>query len=429
MSWFWNNSAAFAEMEVIKVKRHLHMISMCVLALGLLSGCGGEFAEETETGTDASRALTGAAVSEHDVSGQAVSGQAVQYYYQMQEEGSVTRICLETGEEKRIPIDGIDRIIYLGKDALYYTKLADDNEDYWYSLWRAPIERQADGSEEPETDRAEKVKGLSHMCYGNDIYMDEKYIVYSAAEENVIRYDRGSGKKVSLPHSRPVREWLAASEIDRICRYGDRLDFMGDCGLVIWDMKTDKVCVYSDYDCPDGVASITGEDAGFLALSESESERGALEGTLEILRIDMSTGNKLEFISGQEIMDVLEKEAGVQVKQLDYMDVNALYYDDGCLYVEVGVTYADGDDGDLVLKRRNETGSSLEYEKGLSEYMRAEREKISGHAECFSIRQGRAYVQCWDQESDRSAEMMVYDLKTGEAGRASWKDGLIFQHR
>lgn len=411
------------------MKRILYIIFMCACALGLLSGCGGEFAEETETGTDTSRALTGAAVSGHDVSGQAVSGQAVQYYYERREEGSVTRICLETGEEKRIPIDGIDRIIYVEKDALYYTKPNDHNKHYCDGLWKAPIERQADGSEEPETDRAERVKGVPHIYCGDDVYMDEEYIVYrEAVEENVIRHDRRSEKKVRLPDSRPVREWLAASEIDRICRYRDRLDFMGDCGLVIWDMKTDKVCVYSDDDCPDGLASITGEDAGFLALSESESERGALEGTLEILRIDMSTGNKLEFISGQEIMDVLEKEAGVQVKQLDYMDVNALYYDDGCLYVEVGVTYADGDDGDLVLKRRNETGSSLEYEKGLSEYMRAERERIPRYAECFGIRQGRAYVQRWDQESDGSVEM-IYDLKTGEARRASWKDGLIRQQR
>lgn len=416
------------------MKRILYIIFTCACALGLLSGCGGEFAEETETGKDASGTLTGAAVSGHDVSGQAVSGeavsgQAVQYYYERQEEGSVTRICLETGEEKQIPIDGIDRIIYVEKDALYYTKPNDHNKHYCNGLWRAPIERQADGSEEPETGRAERVKGVPHICCGDDIYMDEEYIVYrEATEENVIRHDRRSGKKVRLPDSRPVREWVALNEIDWICRYGDRLDFMGDCGIMIWNMKTDKVWVYSDYECQDGVVSITGEDAGFLALSESESERGALDGTLEILRIDMSTGNKLEFISGQEIMDVLQKDAGIQAKQLDYMDVKALYYDDGCLYVEVGVTDADGDDGDLVLKRRNEIGSSLEYEKGLSEYMRAERERIPRYAECFGIRQGRAYVQCWDQESDDSVEM-IYDLKTGEARQASWKDGMIRQQR
>ena len=323
------------------MKRILYIIFMCACALGLLSGCGGEFAEETEAGKDASGTLTGAAVSGHDVSGQAVSGeavsgQAVQYYYERQEEGSVTRICLESGEEKRIPIDGIDRIIYVEKDALYYTKPNDHNKHYCYGLWRAPIERQADGSEEPETGRAERVKGVPHICCGDDIYMDEEYIVYrEATEENVIRHDRRSGKKVRLPDSRPVREWVGLNEIDWICRYGDRLD---------------------------------------------------------------------------------------------YMDVKALYYDDGCLYVEVGVTYADGDDGGLVLKRRNETGSSLEYEKGLSEYMWAERERMPGNAECFDIRQGRAYVQCWDQESDGTVEM-IYDLKTGEARRASWKDGLIRQQR
>ena len=42
------------------MKRILYIMCMCVLALGLLSGCGGEFAEEMEAGKDASGALTGA---------------------------------------------------------------------------------------------------------------------------------------------------------------------------------------------------------------------------------------------------------------------------------------------------------------------------------------------------------------------------------
>lgn len=88
------------------MKKMIYMACMCAFSIGLLSGCGGEFAEEMEAGKDASRALTGAAVS-----GQAVSGQAVQtegegenfpqaarnrycserYYYTVSEEG-FTRI-------------------------------------------------------------------------------------------------------------------------------------------------------------------------------------------------------------------------------------------------------------------------------------------------------------------------------------------------
>lgn len=54
------------------MKKIIYIMCICVFILGMLSGCGGEFAGEMASGNDVSRAITGAAAS-----GQAVSEQAI----------------------------------------------------------------------------------------------------------------------------------------------------------------------------------------------------------------------------------------------------------------------------------------------------------------------------------------------------------------
>lgn len=54
------------------MKKTIYIICMCVFAIGLLAGCGGEASEEMASGGTAPAAVTGAAAS-----GQAVSGQSI----------------------------------------------------------------------------------------------------------------------------------------------------------------------------------------------------------------------------------------------------------------------------------------------------------------------------------------------------------------
>lgn len=440
------------------MKKTVYIICMCVCALGLLSGCGGEFAEEMEAGRDASGALTGAAVSGQAVSGQAVSGQAVRadekeifdspycsdhgYYMLSFEEGGVTQISLETGDEKRFKIEGIYELVCVQKDALYCTK---ERNDRSLSLWRIPIEAQDDGSEELKTDQAEPVKGLDDIYYQNDdIYIDDEYIVYrepkGKEDAKVICYDRGSGQKTRLPVSAEVQEYLnECEEISSIRRYGDRLDFMIDeIGVVGWELGTGEMFVCSDnyHEC----YSISTEAAAFLAFDDKERYKdGAAQGRLEILRIDMATKEKTEFVSEQEILSVLETEAGIQAEQLDSIEVWKLYCDGGRLYIDLSVSCAVGDTDyvrSIFLYREDTPEGSLKYEKAFSEFLWEQGEKdndvyedengekrkeISSYAECYELSQGMACVLL-----DPAEENIVYDLKAGTTRPGSWKEKFAF---
>ena len=440
------------------MKKMIYMACMCAFALGLLSGCGGEFAEETEAGKDASGTLTGAAVSGHDVSGQAVSGQAVQpeegenspqavrnrycserYYYTVSDEEGVTRISLATGEEKEIPVDGIHKLIYVEKDVLYCTKVNKDK--YSESLWRIPIECRKDGSEELITDRAERVRELDDISNEpNAIYMDEESIVYTGVKRNkdfdidLICYDRQSGKKVKMPASGEVRRYLDLhNTIEQICRYGDRLDFIFNGTIVSWDMGTDEIFARTDSKYSDGVST---EKAVFLDFEAPKKRR-------QILRIDMETKKEEVFIDEQEIMDVLASEAGIEPKQLQTTEMYGQYYDGGCLYIELRVCYTKGDTDylyNIVLSRREAEGAPLRYEKGLSEYMREQGEteeytlsdesgkpvgnEFTNYAECYGVSRGMVYVDLGEHEYGYGE---IYDLKTGEVRSSSWKDELVLE--
>ena len=448
------------------MKKILYIMCMCVLALGLLSGCGGEFAEEMEAGKDASKALTGAAVS-----GQAVSGQSIQtdgdsdspekgaeqknpqgvldnrycteqYYYSVlfdfddYDENDVylayiDQISLATGKERKIRIDDIEDLVCVEKDALYYTRLNDDDDDY-YSLWRLPIERRGDGTEELRVDQQEPVKGLDDIYYEEDaIYIDDEYIVYSGTkgdeeDTDVIRYDRASGKKVSLPVSQEVKRCIEC-EIVNIYRNGSCLELVTSVGIVTWNVKTEDValCKVRSIDEDENEIAIT-EDVCFYETYET-GDCG-----WNILRVDMKTKEKTEFVSKKEVFAVLQEEAGVSKEQAEEQYVYGLYYDENRLYMEIYGQYEkDGKsiNQSIILSRENAVGAPLQYEKGLTEYMWDDNGKrdvdkngdyVWSNAYLLGIRGGMAYVRRYEASDDN----IMYDIKTGKTRAASWEETL-----
>ena len=453
------------------MKKILYIMCMCVLALGLLSGCGGEFAEEMEAGKDASRALTGSAVSECNVSGQAVSGQSVsgqsiqtdgeknsaqgdfrraldsrycteRYYYTMSfdddedEEGNyVAQISLETGKRRKFRIDDGAHLVCVDRDALYCTMPSDSDNECYSSLWQIPIERLEDGSEELKTDRWEMVKGLDDIYYEeDDIYVDDTYIVYSGNKGGgiaVIRYDRASGEKVSMPVTKEVQKCIEC-DIARIYRRGDCMEFVTAGGIATWDVRTENVSACVD----ENLSEYLDVDDELVSTERACFYLTGVQGW-DVLRIDMETKKKTDFVSEKEFWSVLETKTGIrkkQVKSSSYM--SSLYYDENCLYIEACVEYENEGkvyDRDIILSREDTEGAPLQYEKGLTEYMWNGNEKRNLHEDdyilyseaCFyGISQGMAEV-CWGWEED--LEDVIYDLNTGKTRPFSWKDDLIFQ--
>lgn len=464
------------------MRRILYIMIICVFALGLLSGCSGEAMKEMETGKDVSGVLTGAAVS-----GQAVSGQVIQtvgretdspkkdakkedseevfgsryctgrYYYTTFDDGSqveegdiyVAQISLATAKRKLISVEGICEVVSIEGDYLYYLVSNDEEEDddeewthNWegYSLWRLPIERRRDGAEELRVDQREPVKDLDDIYYDTtDIYIDDQYIIY-AGVYHLICYDRKSGKKTRLSDSSlEDKHWPA--DIERIYRNGGRIDIVVKKGIVTWDVKTgDVTAVYQDNALDDYAPLITG-DVCFYHIAAGRA----------VLRMDMHTKDKTDFVSEEEFLDVLEEATGLPEKELDFF-MGCMYYDQNHLYMVANVTYKKAGKTcyqDVVLSREDEEGSPLKYERDVTDYMwgghgntaRAEWSEDNADAynywedcdwaDCRSINGGKVYILWFfSEKSDRADKMkeVVYDLKTKKVRPAKEKEMIMFEH-
>lgn len=470
------------------MRRILYIMIICVFAPGLLSACSGEAMKEMETGKDVSGVLTGAAVS-----GQAVSGQVIQtvgretdspkkdakkedseealesryrterYYYTTFDDGGqveagdiyVVQISLATGKRKVISVEGLCQLVNIEGDYLYYLvsnedEDEDDDEEWthnWegYSLWRLPIEHRRDGTEELKVNQREPVKGLDDIDYvpnDVDIYMDDQYIMYGGGGFNshLICYDRKSGKKTTLPDSSLEDEdWPV--DIVRIYRNDDHIDIVTKKGIVTWDVKTGDVTnVYQD-NTLDNYWPLSTRDVCFYHITVGR----------EVLRMDMHTKKKTEFVSEEEFLHVLEEATGLPEKELDFF-MGCMYYDQNHLYMVANVTYKKEGETcyqDVVLSREDVEGSPLKYERDLTDYMwgghgntaRAEWSEDNADAynywedcdwaDCCSINGGKVYIRWFfSEKSDRVDKMkeVVYDLKTKKVRPAKEKEMIMLEH-
>lgn len=459
------------------MKRIIYIMAICVFALGMLSGCSGGTMKEMETGRDASGALTGA-----EVSGQAVSGQTVgeeadspekdakkeepeglissrccteRYYYTQFDDGDaeesgdvyVLQISLATGKEtKRIPVDGICEVINIEGDYLYYLMLNESNEsyddeyddeydddeydddEYEYSLWRLPIERRKNGTEELRVDRREQIKGVDDIFDDvDDIYMDEQYIIYDGVED-LMCYDRKSGKKTRMPASSEAEDCMEG--IVSIYRNDDRIDIVTPKGIVTWDIKTGDVTVVCESNTRDDYWPLSREDVCFYHMVDGKA----------VLRIDMQTKKKTDFVSEEEFCEALEEATGLSKEQMDFCMAD-MHYDQNRLYMKMSVTYKKGGKTcyqDVMLSREDAEGSPLKYERDLTEYMwgdngsnaRAswseENDVERNWADCYVIRRGKAYIRWFVSEESDKADEIVYDLKTKKVRPAKAKEMIIF---
>lgn len=463
------------------MRRILYIMIICVFALGLLSGCSGEAMKEMETGKDVSGVLTGAAVS-----GQAVSGQVIQtvgretdspkkdakkedseealesrycterYYYNVFNDGSaeesgdnyVAQISLATGKRKVISVEEICELVNIEGDYLYYlvsNEDEDDDEEWthnWegYSLWRLPIERRRDGAEELKVDQREPVKGLDDIYYETaDIYMDDQYIIYGG-DYDLICYDRKNGKKTRLPDSSLEDEdWPA--DIVRIYRNGDHIDIVTMKGIVTWDVKTGDVTAVYQHNALDHYWPVGTRDVCFYHVAAGRA----------VLRMDMHTKDKTDFVSEEEFSDVLEEATGLLEKEMDFF-MGCMYYDQNRLYMVVNVTYKKAGKTcyqDVVLSQEDVEGSPLKYERDVTDYMwgghgnnaRAEWSEDNAEAynywencdwaQCSKISRGKVYI-CWffSEKSDKTDKVkeVVYDLKTKKVRPAKEKEMIMFEN-
>lgn len=169
-------------------KKFLAMLMMLAMSITLFA-CN----RQDKVSTVSENGISGAAVVKHPFAND-------NYLYMNWMEGKfsddtevvegIIQLSKTTGRRKTIRMDGDFLLAYVTDTDIYYRR-AEQNENV--ALYRAPIVKGADGAEEPDFSKKEKIlkedKGIG------DVYVNEDYILYASYEDYVVKYDRASGEK------------------------------------------------------------------------------------------------------------------------------------------------------------------------------------------------------------------------------------------
>lgn len=368
---------------------------LCIMSV-LVSGCGGEFAEDPQW-----QAATGSAVSGEAVSGDSVSGEAVRpdgteksgkekdstdmpledhqfcsancLYMADSDKNELIQYCIKTGKEKSYEVKGLLGVLLVEKDKIYYTKSFWDGENEdgepedQYRICSMPIVSGEDGLEKPLVQKEERLEDIPPLSYENYPLMDEESIYYIPyGSQGMIQYDRKEKKGEAVP-----LEYCTGVEKrkEKTIFYSDTDD---EDIIGVLDKKTDQMITIQlpeeiwDWDSADSV--IVPADDGLYYSWYLKGDPG----WPEVKRVDFSTQDTTTFVTEREIKSVLEEKAGIKENSVREcaMDLEVV---GERLYLTLYLEWTKGacwNVQDVILSRELGTEGKLQYEEGLTECIR-----------------------------------------------------------
>lgn len=449
-----------------KIISYLNLL--CIMAV-LLSGCGGEFAENSQWGAASGSAVSGDAVSGSSVSGEAVRSDETErsgkkkdsadmpledhqfcsancLYMADDDQGQLIQYCVKTNQEKIYEVEGILGLLLVEEDRIYYTKSFwngendDEEPEDLYRVCSMPIVSEEDGSEKPLVEKEERLSwvpdlGISYEYFYPEI--DEEsfyYMPYGSGE--MIQYDRKTKEKKTVPVS-PYYYNLYNKKAKWVC-------FFKENTVEAWNRKTDEV---TNIELPESEDFECESDFTFSedAIYYSWYQNGDL-GRPEIKHVDFSTKVEKMFITEQEIKSVLSGQVGIKESAVQACEVELSMVGD-CLYLTLDLEWTKGrcwNIQEVVLSRELRQGSELQYEKELTECVqkygkikKGELKKFDAFTFCdrakeaggidqichntgsfVSFREDRAYLNPGDseeiEEETEGEEYIMIDRKTGK---------------
>ena len=182
------------------MKQRIYKLLSMVVAAGLLTACGGEYAGVSENGAVSGGAVTGQAVEavkQTETSHQYCTDTNL---YWEDEDGKLLQMRLDGSHKKKLVLSGDDYtwLICVDTDYLYYGVEKYDDDITYSAIWRAPIGKDENGFDLVETEQAEEL-----ISYDSDVIVwgvNPRYIFYiceSAGDTGqLIQYDRQSGEEI-----------------------------------------------------------------------------------------------------------------------------------------------------------------------------------------------------------------------------------------
>lgn len=440
------------------MKKIIGYILSVGIVMGVLAGCGGEYAGVSEGSAVSGGAVSGGAVSGSAVSGKltdsdVASGSAVKKQGDMSshrfctdtnlyytENGSIMQMRLDgtnkTCVEKQTDDDIFVSLNYVDGSCLYYELWTEEHKkDVVYCV---PIGKGLDGYDEVKMSEKEEIL-TGRALYV--IYADTRYLFYSTGDDEIIKYDlqKQMGKETSSDVS-----WTRDFSIFRIeegylaVSMGEEI-FLQDEDSVQWKKISDAVI----------------EGIPYFEENMTQNEKAVfypqyLDDYEEDVRfcIQRCDGKReADFISWEQLSQTIMREK--KVNELDICMVRWMFWQDGRLYIQIQVGWMKKGTYHMEYvilsqeEKKDGTGAGLRYEKKLTESMQShantrigkwadadDEEDIeegygvmlehmtSNDAQCIAMTNGRAYLSCYDYEAE-SGRLAYYEL---DSGKFQWVD-------
>ncbi|MCM1244642.1 MAG: hypothetical protein NC293_03250 [Roseburia sp.] len=367
------------------------------LAVGLLSGCGGEYDTSFHGGTEnvsgAAIHVTGQAVSGQAVDSQPVSGSPVsareenteQYrfcnkthlYYCDYDEGDsfLVERSLEDSSERKIFIKNFEKVCYVDDNWVYYVKWekadADDEKRYSYDqLWRAPI-HEKEGERTLAEKEGERIftekSGIGDSTYDyswQNFYCDGRYILYITTDNYTLKEYDLKKREYIKPSG---RKSLGIASIGTIWGKTGIVSFSTNGeGMYRLDLDTGELGRITDSRVFEENVVGTEDDVFY---------QEGFDETYAVWQYHIEDGSKQKILVPEQLKEKLEEEQLMDFskgKEHSYY-VSEMFIRNNSLYYQVSLSWMEGETEyqDYAIFRVGlDKTDELIYEKGLSEVLK-----------------------------------------------------------
>ncbi len=447
------------------MNRKSHILLCLGISVGLLAGCGGEYAGLAEGDAVSGSAVSGEAVSGDAIQEKTVSGPAVN-----EEEGenavrqksvkkagqdmSSHRFCTDTNlyyvseDAKKLmqartdgTHHGCIREYPTGKGGEKYVEIVyvDDNWLYYnitfaeggMAIYRTPIEKDAQGYDVVKFMEEEELVKEEMIV---PVYVDSDYYFYENYVDNEeVKYDLKTKKKVSEDKTQKY------GAIFRVKDYYIGADYEGLYVQKVDSNEWEKVVDYVlEFDIDIVIQNTKAVFYPCSAMNNIYPFSATLNKSNRRFYIKRYDGKQeRDFVTWEELNQAVKEAAGV--KKLDICVPDQLFWQEERLYIQMQTGWIK--DGTyhmgymIFSQKENEdgSGSGLRYEKELTECMKSHVKERTGKwiefddpedtayvehmvintAKCIAMVEGKAYLSLYDYKKDKG-RLACYDLTTGK---------------
>ena len=440
-----------------------------LLAVCLLTGCGGEYAGVSENGAVSGGTVSGAAVeqkTEKSVSGHRYANTTNFYMEYSSSKDEDTKLGLlqyklDGTKMQTLRIKDFEGLISVDEESVYYSKWK--NGTGYSTICRILLEKGEEGDRKLDLENEEIIYTTKHMIADSEaepyVYLDDQDIVYIGVvlkDESgpeltckVMRYDREKKKEIPLKEQ-PECSGGYANALIMVGSYDRKLILSSlEKGLYCLDLDTEELdfihkgkdILFSEI--PDTAHIVSDGNLIYMAEEWKKGDDNAIQ---TLYRYSLEEKKEEVLVSETEVREAVLKQGLVQGGEETIQHIELIHYfvQGDHLYVQYQLNEDNGQGMKaryVILYKSISQNSELVCENDLTECLAANSDNRQGTAEwydeteeirkkcsyeqnggrCLEMANGKAILFLVNQAS-KSFEFGCYDLNSGEFKKISAQD-------